>query len=134
MQWKAQYSYSNQSKNSPNIFGGFTTLAWDCNIDKFDPKAFIFSLINKEERPLKIKVKSDLYAICCWKDIGPIFGNADDADIFISSNSNTNQESYSYFGASYKHDLYPYGSKMADTFLAGSYHFSTEDIEVYQVI
>ena len=42
-----------------------------------DPNAFLFSLINKDNKPLKMKcIKPDL-AIRCSNYIGPNFGNYD---------------------------------------------------------
>jgi hypothetical protein len=40
---------------SGNIFGGFTEKAWNSNNQVIrDPKALIFSLVNKEEKPFKV--------------------------------------------------------------------------------
>ena len=38
-----------------NIFGGYTEQSWSGNISKNDSNAFIFSLANELNRPLKIK-------------------------------------------------------------------------------
>jgi hypothetical protein len=48
-----------------NVFGGYTEQSWSNTgpvsefIDKSDPNAFIFSLINKENRPLKKKFSTN---------------------------------------------------------------------------
>ncbi len=54
-----------------NVFGGYTEQLWNHTIDcKSDSNAFIFSLINKENKPLKIKcIKTD-EAIYCSNDLG----------------------------------------------------------------
>jgi uncharacterized coiled-coil protein SlyX len=44
-----------KAKASSNIFGGFTSAAWDCsNTSKSDPNAFLFSLTNEDNRPCKM--------------------------------------------------------------------------------
>jgi hypothetical protein len=48
--------------------------------------------------------------------------------------SNFKADSFSNFGASYKHPQYDYGSAEAQKFLAGSKNFLTSEIEVYQVL
>ncbi len=68
-------------------------------------------------------------AIYCGSAYGPIFGS--DNDIYISSGSNANQSSQSYFGSSYKHADYQKGTAKANSILAGSYKFQTLEIEVF---
>ena len=115
-------------KGNSNVFGGYCTVAWDkSNQLKADPHAFIFSLINKDNNPLKIVNKAD-YAILCSTLYGPIFCG----DIFISNNSNENQESYSKLGTCYKHDQFPERTAEAKNYLAGSFNFQLDEIEVYQ--
>lgn len=114
-----------------NIFGGFTKKPWN-STDKWvdDKYAYIFSLINNDEIPFK-RVNSYLgkRAIFCDSSLGPCFGS----DIIISSDSNTNQTSYSNFGDSFKHKNYPAESEKAKNILAGSHKFQTIEIEVYFV-
>lgn len=103
------------------VFGGFTEKDWSGNeVDKYDANAFIFSFINKEDKPMKIKCKSPSYAIYCSSGCGPVFGTGH--DIYVCNNSNTNFGSYSI------PESYPIKS---DTFLAGSNDFLVADIEVY---
>ncbi len=73
-----------------------------------DSNAFVLSLVNKENKPFKIKCANSDYAILTSPSYGPIFGSG--SDIFISSGSNSNQESYSLFGFTYKHADYQYGT------------------------
>lgn len=59
------------------IFGGFTNFQWDSiSYWQLDQEAFIFSLINKDNRPAKIKHDpfSGNYSICCGATHGPVFG------------------------------------------------------------
>ncbi len=56
-------------KGSEFIFGGFTTVNWDSsNGWKSDLNAFIFSLTNKDNKPVKMKIEQNRhqYAFCCY--------------------------------------------------------------------
>jgi hypothetical protein len=120
-----------KAKESSYIFGGFTTVSWDRSSGcKSDPNAFIFSLTNKDRKPVKIKVESNRHhrAIYCHSSCGSSFGG----DICIANNANTTMDSFSNLGDCYKHPQYEYGTDEADTFLAGSHHFQLDEIEVYQ--
>ena len=49
---------------SSNIFGGFTSEAWDSNYQfREDANSFLFSLINQENKPIKMKIKDTSKAI-----------------------------------------------------------------------
>jgi hypothetical protein len=111
-----------------NIFGGYTEQSWAHGSLKFDRIAFIFSLINQLNRPLKIKCEKSGIAIMSLNDNGPIFGVR---DILISNESNTNKHSYSNLGRSFIHPDYAHGSNEAKSFLAGSEYFQVSEIEVY---
>jgi hypothetical protein len=124
-----------KAKQSFYVFGGFTLVDWiSSNCFKSDPNAFIFSLTNKDKKPLKMKVDLNrhLYAIRCQPEYGPIFGGGFFYDIFISNNANTTMDSYSNLGDFFKHPQYAKGTNEAQTFLAGSYKFQLDEIEVYQ--
>ncbi len=124
-----------------NIFGAFAEKAWKNGTEVFDPKAFIISLINKENKPFKAMIGSNhprfgyrYNALYCDSSKGPSFGydnQTEYVDISIASNSNVNQSSFSHFGYSFKHQDYPAQSKKALTILAGSHNFQTIDIEVF---
>jgi len=119
-----------KSKNG-NIFGGFTEKAWDSSAENFtvDPNAFIFSLVNKENKPFKAMCQHSTYAIYCNTSYGPTFGGSH--DIYISSDSNLNQTSHSRFGHTYPHVDYQNGTTKAKSILAGSHQFQTLEIEVF---
>jgi hypothetical protein len=113
------------------LFGGFTSVSWDGSSGfKSDPNAFIFSLTNKDNQPLKMKVNQNRYhwAIYCHSGYGPSFGE----DICVSNNANEIMCNYSNLGYSYKHAQNEYGTIEAQSFLAGSYEFQLGEIEVYQ--
>ena len=77
-----------------------------------------------------MKIYKPEYAI--YNDNGITFGNGH--DIFISDNSNSNTNSYSNLGSTYKLDGYVDGSNDANRFLAGSYNFRVKEIEVFQQV
>ena len=98
--------------SNENIFGGFTEKAWDSSCHYVeDPKAFIFSLVNKENKPFKIMCTNGVDAIYCHSSYGPTFGNPH--DICISN--------------------YQMYTEKAGSILAGSYNFLTLEVEVYSV-
>jgi hypothetical protein len=120
-----------KAKESKFIFGGFTTTDWDSSSRwKSDPYAFIFSLTNRANKSIKMKIKLNEHhrAIDCDARDGPTFG----CDIFIADNANTTNESHSNLGFTYKHPQYTLGTIEAQSFLAGSFHFQLDEIEVYQ--
>ena len=102
----------------------------------YSSKAFIYSLTNNNGsghavyNPVKLRVKSDRYknAVVRCDSYGPTFGWF---DIFISNNSASNQNSYTYCGRSYP---LPPGYSLSGsncTFYAGSFYFTPTDIEVF---
>jgi len=120
-----------KAKESKFIFGGFTTAFWDSSSGwKSDPSAFIFSLTNKNNKPLKMKIDPNRhkFAICCNSKNGPSFG----LDIHISNNTNTTMNSFTSLGHTYTHPLYANRTNEAELFLAGSHYFLLDEIEVYQ--
>jgi hypothetical protein len=119
-------------KDKPHIFGGYTEVTWEGDdIYKQDPNVFIFSLVNNDEKPIKMKIKNKIQnAIYCDPSLGPMFCGG----FSIYSDSNKNASSWSNLGYSYQHPNYQNGSNKAKSYLAGSCNFSTSEIEVYQVI
>jgi hypothetical protein len=121
--------------NNGHIFGGYTQTHWDKSDEyKCDDSAFIFSLVNRDKAPVKMKIRKDCEtcAIRCCASYGPTFGGGH--DIFIANNANANMESYSNLGNSYKLFHHSYGSHEAKTFLADSNFFKVSEIEIYQQI
>jgi len=111
-----------------NIFGGYTEQSWSGQTYKNEENAFIFSLINKLNKPLKMKCINSKRAIFCQNSLGPNFGGY---DLEIFNNSNINSDSNSNLGGSYKHPDYEKDSNEAKSFLAGSHKFKVSEIEVF---
>jgi hypothetical protein len=70
-----------KAKESSFIFGGFTTVSWESCPEpgkyKSDPNAFLFSLTNKDNIPVKMTAGQNLgqhLAIFCHCGFGPSFG------------------------------------------------------------
>ena len=116
-----------------NVFGGFTAVPWsNSNLGwRNDERAFIFSLVNNQNRPTVFPVSSTVNAIYDNYSYGPTFGGGH--DIHIVTNSYANENSYSNLGHSYSNNLHAYGSAAAQSFLAGSYRFRVAEIEVFQL-
>ncbi len=73
------------------IFGGFTSVPWSLGgINKLDHLAFMFSLTNPSNKPLKLKVKSQEHAVYHYSYYGPSFGS-NGIDLRVSSLSSTNR-------------------------------------------
>lgn len=94
-------------------------------------KAFIFSLRNNEVQVGSFKSKAThpgRHAIGRYPGFGPTFGHGH--DIYIADNANSNTNSYTNFG---EHNDYPVPSTVQDrkTVLAGTYHFTPDELEVY---
>ena len=115
------------------VFGGYTEAQWDSSGSyKYDAKAFIFSLVNREHTPVKINVRNENFAIFCDYNLGPTFGylyNYRDTyhDFAIADESNLNEDSFTQLGFSYNFNLVK-----SETFLAGSKYFRVENIEVFK--
>ena len=99
---------------------------------KSSQTSFLFSLKNRDDlSPFKASLKPDqhLWAIWCYPSYGPTFG---DDDMLISSNSNTNKNSYSNFGHTYQLPAgYTYDTDSSRSLLTGSCHFTPCEIEVF---
>jgi len=116
-----------------NIFGGYTEQDWTPTEGfKRDEKSFIFSLINKDNKPLKLKCQNYYLDIYCGSDYGPTFGKGPGFRIAI--NSDVNSHICSLLGSTsnvYRHPHYADLSPEAKSFLAFSENFKVLDIEVY---
>ena len=120
-----------KSKNG-YIFGGYTEADWSGSGEyKYDSKAFLFSLVNAYNTPVKMNISNPSYAIYSNPSYGPTFGY--NHDLYFSDQSNP-KNGYSNLGYSYKlPNFLTYGSTEAQSFLAGSKNFRIAEIEVFGV-
>ena len=104
----------------------------------YDSAAFLFSLVNNPGwQPLKLD-QTGWYAPnrCCsiysCSSYGPTFGQG--LDIYIVNYSTTNAFYVSYTDLGFTYSPPPghhYGSSFTRTFLAGTYHFRPNEVEVF---
>lgn len=126
-------------QNSSNIFGGYTRAAWATQQGyRNDSNAFLFSLVNQYNLPTILNVTNSWSAIYSGSGSQycmPFFGyGISNADLFIADQSNMNQNSFSNLGQSYRLPMsFAYGSAAAQSFLAGSFYFQVNEIEVYLI-
>jgi len=101
----------------------------------YDSAAFLFSLVNKPGwQPLKLHQTGQYSyyrnSISSYYSRGPTFGGGYDVKIVNNAASNTN--SYSNLGYTYSPPSgYSYGSSFTQSFLAGSYSFRPDEVEVF---
>ena len=110
-----------KSRRYNYIFGGFTTFQWN-GILVYDSDAFIFSLVNAYNTPVKMSKIYGEKAIVPDPSNGPSFGGY---DIELLDNSNITA-SYSYI-ESYQLPSFTQNNE----FLIGSSKFLADEIEVY---
>ena len=132
------------------IFGGCTSVNWE-NTDrnngfKQDSKAFLFSLVNKLNKPVRIDVSDAKKAILTKKDYGPIFGDGDLVlfaplvyplmPVTFYDNYDRRNQIYScstVLGTSFVLNDEFLNETTIDTFLAGSKYFRPIEIEAFEV-
>ena len=113
-------------------FFPFCLLVSNCG-HLYSSKAFLFSLVNKPGwAPVKLpqtgKYSSSRHSIYSCSSYGPTFGGG--GDIYIPSSSDTN--SYTNLGYTYSPPSgHSYGSSFTKSFLAGSYTFQPNEVEVF---
>ena len=115
------------------VFGGFTLANWGNNGGyQTDANAFIFSLINQYNYPVRLNVTNAANAIFASSSYGPIFGNG--FDLYIADQFISNTNSRTQLGNAYQLPLnMTYGTMASQSFLAGSYYFQPIEIEVYSI-
>ncbi|XP_028392016.1 uncharacterized protein LOC114516676 [Dendronephthya gigantea] len=131
-------------KCGTNVFGGFTDKSWGrpraqglfmtslryCHSNQ----SFLFSVKNKEKlHPMKCPIINGQSYQAIYREpfSGASFGNG--YDLFISSNANRNQDSYSNLGYTYQPPPgYKPGTPQTRALLAGSYYFKPSEIEVFR--
>ena len=104
-------------------------LGYGCFDHQYDPQAFLFSLVNKPGwAPVKFNQRYGLSSQSTYRCYsGPTFGGGHDLRIYFL------HKSYSKLGHTYSppsgYGLL--GSNLAETFMAGSFHFNPDEIETF---
>ena len=129
-----------KSENS-NILGGYTEADWKIDYsNKYDAKAFLFSLINSYNIPVKMAISSPWnaiysypYAITTISTISTpiLFGNTGNSDLSIDIDYALG---FSYLGNSYRVPSFlSTDPNEINSFLGGSQYFKISEIEVFSV-
>ncbi len=122
------------------IFGGFTSVPWSTpteeelvhySLSKADRTAFVFSLTNPSDMPLKLKItEPPQNAVFHRPDWGPCFGDLMVRD--LSDTHRNNSMEPEGFESPNGHALYSEGGKI---FMGGEDgSFQTLEIEVFRVL
>jgi len=122
------------------ICGGFTDVPWAVpSASSAQPassvkgryiasdRAFLFSLVEPGGRinPSRFDIAKKTFALCYHYECGPIFGAG--ADLYISDECHSNEDSYSNLPHSYD------GEDASPDSLMGDYNFSVLEYEVYSL-
>jgi len=119
--------------NNANIFGGFTKADWYSSVGyfpKYDDDAFLFSLVNSYNIPVKMNIITPSNAIVAADYLGPFFGD------YINSNCDLcfADSADSSYGSSSVGNYYQLPSYPSDPLLlAGSIAFRAIQIEVFSI-
>ena len=111
----------------------FPTGYSSCYEYRYDSQAFLFSLVNKPGwAPVKLPQTGAYsyysYSICDCSSYGPTFGFGH--DIYIADYASSSSSSYTNLGSTYSAPSgYSYGSTFTQTFLAGNYYFTPDEVE-----
>ena len=101
----------------------------------YDYQAFLFSLVNKPGwAPVKLPQTGTYsyqgYSIPDCSSYGPSFGAGWDIAIYNYASSSSNN--YANLGYTYSAPSgYSYGSTFTQTFLAGTYQFTPDEVETF---
>ena len=122
--------------SSDRCFPFLFSLIDSSNEYQYDSKAFLFSLVNKPGwAPVKLPQtgrysSNRAYSVRFRSSYGPTFGGG--FDIYISNSASSNSNSYSQLGHTYSPPSgHSYGSTFAQTFLAGTYPFTPDEVETF---
>jgi hypothetical protein len=128
------------------VFGGCTLKPWDKTHDGFreDSQAFLFSLTNRLNKPVKIEVKNAKRAILAKPNHGPSFGEEDLAlfapppsplmPLAFYDNYDRHKRNYickTNICKSYQLNEDVSSETQTDSFLAGSLTFTPVEVEVF---
>jgi len=112
------------------IAGGYASVSWT-SIGYYvsDSSAFLFTLTNPSNMPLKLSISSSVSALYDSPSYGPTFGGGH--DMHISGSSNLNTMSYSNIH-SYSSPN-GYSGYAGGSFMLGASTFQVAEIEVFVV-
>ena len=118
-----------KSKETQNLFGGYSTVAWSSNKSYSSaPGSFLFSLDKQTKHTIIYGNEGN--AIYGDSGYGPMFGN----DLYLSSHCHSSTYSYSDLGHTYSlpPNMSP-STKESQSYFAGSNTFAVSEYEVFLV-
>eukprot|EP00823_Brevimastigomonas_motovehiculus_P005835 TRINITY_DN445_c0_g1_i1.p1 TRINITY_DN445_c0_g1~~TRINITY_DN445_c0_g1_i1.p1 ORF type:complete len:562 (-),score=164.15 TRINITY_DN445_c0_g1_i1:132-1817(-) len=111
------------------IFGGFSEQSWGSSAGhRADPKAFLFSMVNRPNRPCRWTISNSSYAIYANSSYGPTFGSG--YDIYVAS-SMTSTSNYCSSSSTYRCDDTSISTTTFTDFFGGSYNWTVDDVETF---
>lgn len=122
-----------KAKNSDNIFGGYFEGEWARSGSYVSAKSWLFSLVNRHKKPVKLLPSSSSSNVYQNSSYGPTWGGGHDLHINNNMQANSNYSSpstYKVFAPGYEKLGVNYDSSL----FAGTSNFSVEEIEVLQVV
>lgn len=122
-----------KSATHGNIFGGYYEGEWATSGSYNSAPSWLFSLINKYKKPVKLMPTSQSSNVYNNGSYGPTWGGGHDLHINNNMKSNSNYSSPS----TYRQMAPGYtslGVVYDNTLLAGAYNFTVDEIEVFQVV
>ena len=129
------FTFISVYRNSLWLFFSIYLLVSNCGY-QYSSKTFLFSLVNKPGwAPVKLS-QTGKYSIershstygC--SSYGPTFGGGH--AIYISNYASSNTNSLTNLGYTYSPPSgHSFGSSFTKSFLAGSYHFQSDEVEVF---
>ena len=124
-----------KSADTNDIYGAYTSVCWDSSgTSKQDKEAFLFSLVNKENKPLIFYSDPwSPHSIFCHEAFGPIF--CERHDLLINDCANASDANYVNVGSTLQNsDLNTVGGiRSLENNLARKLCFIASEIEVYQI-
>jgi len=121
-----------KSPLNSNIFGGYTEADWSGNYQfKNDPNAFLFSLVNSYNKPVKMPILYPSTALFTDPSYGPTFGSGYDANFDGELNFNSFA-----IGSSYELPSFLKTNESIQSFLGGAQTttpFVPFELEVYSI-
>jgi len=113
------------------VFGGFTNLGFNSSSSyQVDSKAFLFHITKKCKME---QTANTTYAVYGGSGYHVTFGGGH--DLYLCDNANTTNSSYTNLGHTYKcPNGITYGSTEAQNYLAGTYNFMVDEVEVFKVV
>jgi len=122
-----------KASNYKNIFGGYFEGEWAPIGNYVSQPSWLFSLVNAHSKPFKLLPSGSSSNVYLNSSYGPTWGGGHDLHVNSNMKSNSNYCSPSTFRL-FAPGFENLGITIDNRCLAGSYNFSVEEIEVFQIV